>query len=66
MILVSFISLKWPPFGKDLLTQLIVWFLCIMSISHVCFEGGTLVLITQVPGHCLHFTTVNVKAATNQ
>ena len=37
-----------------------------LLVSYFCFEGETLVLITPVPGHCLHFTTVNVKAVTNQ
>ena len=28
----------------------------VLVISHVGFEGGTLVLIASVPGHCLSFT----------
>ena len=28
----------------------------ILVISNFGFEGGTLVLITSVPGHCLSFT----------
>ena len=28
----------------------------IVVISHFGFEGGTLVLIASVPGHCLTFT----------
>ena len=28
----------------------------IVVISHFGFEGGTLVLIVSVPGHCLSFT----------
>ena len=28
----------------------------ILVISHFGFEGGTLVLIVSVPGHCLSFT----------
>ena len=28
----------------------------VLVISHFAFEGGTLVLIAPVPGHCLHFT----------
>ena len=28
----------------------------ILVISHIGFEGGTLVLIASVPGHCLSFT----------
>ena len=27
-----------------------------LVISHFGFEGGTLVLIASVPGHCLYFT----------
>ena len=27
-----------------------------ISISHFCFKGRILVLIVQVPGHCLPFT----------
>ena len=29
----------------------------ILVISHFVFEGGTLVLIATVPGHCLPFTS---------
>ena len=28
----------------------------ILVISHFDFEGGTLVLIASVPGHCIYFT----------
>ena len=28
----------------------------ILVVSHFSFEGGTLVLIASVPGHCLSFT----------
>ena len=28
-----------------------------LGVSHFGFEGGTLVLIASVPGHCLHFTS---------
>ena len=28
----------------------------ILVVSHFGFEGGTLVLIASVPGHCLSFT----------
>ena len=28
----------------------------LLVISHFGFEGGTLVLIASVPGHCLSFT----------
>ena len=27
-----------------------------LVVSHFGFEGGTVVLIAQVPGHCLPFT----------
>ena len=33
-------------------------FIVILVISHFGFEGGTLVLIASVPGHCLPFTFV--------
>ena len=29
----------------------------ILVISHFGFEGGTMVLIASVPGHCLNFTS---------
>ena len=29
-------------------------------ISHFGFEGGTLVLIASVPGHCLSFTKIKI------
>ena len=32
------------------------FFFVILVTSHFCFEGGTLVLIAPVPGHCLPFT----------
>ena len=31
----------------------------ILVICHFGFEGGALVLIASVPGHCLHFTLFN-------
>ena len=51
---------EWPPFGKELHIRLTVCSLCIPSIctfgvSQCGFEGGTVVLIAPVPGHCLPF-----------
>ena len=61
-VLVSSVKVaEWPPFGRELL----VWFSyvlfvfllsVILDISHFCFEGGTLVLVVSIPGHCLSFT----------
>ena len=47
---------------KELLFWLTIRSLCIMSICDFgCFpfgfEGGTLVLMAPVPGHCLHIAT---------
>ena len=33
-----------------------MFFIVILVTSHFGFEGGTLVLIAPVPGHCLSFT----------
>ena len=48
----------WPPFGKKLLTQktYVRFVLClfvILVVSHLGFEGVTLVLIVPVPDYCL-------------
>ena len=55
-------QVKLPvPFGKELLIRLATFSLYIISIlfvvSHFGFGGGTLILIAQVPGHCLPFTS---------
>ena len=57
-------------FGKELLTPLIVCFLCITCIyicnfvvSYFDFESGISVLIAPLPGRCLHFTLENVSSA---
>ena len=34
----------------------VFWLIVILIISHIGFEGGTLVLIASVPVHCLSFT----------
>ena len=51
LMLVNIIIVRFrlgvAPFGKELLTRLV--------FSHFGFEGGTLVLIASVPGHCLSF-----------
>ena len=33
----------------------------ILVISHISFDGRTLVLIASVPGHCLSFTSEMLK-----
>ena len=48
---------EWLPFGKMLLIRSTVCFLCFMSVcnfvvSNSGFEGGTVVRIAPVPGHC--------------
>ena len=52
---------KWPPFGKELPTLLIICSHTILTIfisyiSRFGFEGGIWVLIAQVPGHCTFVT----------
>ena len=54
---------EWPHFGRELLIRFTVCSLCILTlvmvilvISYFGFEGGTLVLIASVLGHCLSFT----------
>ena len=52
-----------PPLGKELLTwlpddSLCDMFVCISVISHFDFEDTSLVLIVQVPGHCLSFSFI--------
>ena len=52
---------EWPPFGKELLTRLTVYSLCIISICSfsyfpIWFEGRLWVVIALVPDHCLRFT----------
>ena len=34
----------------------IFWLIVVLVISHFGFDGGTLVLIASVPGHCLSLT----------
>ena len=37
--------------------------LCLLVYSFGCFEGGNLILIAPVPGHCLSFnTTLDVSS----
>ena len=57
-IILSMVKVaEWPPFWKELLIPLTVCYLfVILIISHFGFEGRFLVLIVlivQVPGHCL-------------
>ena len=56
--LILILVAEWPPFGKELLTELFICSLCILSICNLSyfpfgFEGGIGVLITLVPGHCI-------------
>ena len=46
-----------PPFGEELLIRLTVCSLCIfiLCVSHIRFEGGTVVLIA------LHYVNVSVR-----
>ena len=37
------------------------WLIVMLVICHFGFEGGTLVLIASVPGHCLSFTFCHPK-----
>ena len=53
--------LKRLPIGRELLIRFTVCSVCVLTycdfvVSHFGFEGGTLVLIASVPGHCLSFT----------
>ena len=46
---------EWPPFGKWLLSQLIICYICILTIcnlviSHFGYEGWIWDLIAPVPG----------------
>ena len=52
-------------FWRELLIRFTVCSLCILTycnlfISHFVFEGGTLVLIASVTGHCLSFSFENI------
>ena len=47
---------EWPSFGKELLTRLTIFSLCILNIcilniSRFVFEGGICVLFAPVPDH---------------
>ena len=60
---MNFSSVKvaeWPPFGTELLIRLtecsLCFYLLFLVVSHFDFEGGSVVLIAQFPGHCLHVT----------
>ena len=59
---------EWPSFGKELLTQLTICSLCILTIGNFNyfpfrFLGRNLhwVLIAQVPGHCILVTFATIK-----
>ena len=62
---------EWPPFGRELLIRFTICSLCFfyffvfLVISHLGFEGGTLVLIASVPGRCLSFTFLPYKLICN-
>ena len=51
----------WLPFRKRLLPQLamILFIGVIVVISNFDFDGRTLVLILEAPGHCLLLTGMN-------
>ena len=58
----------WPRFGRELLIRFTVCSFCILTICNFSyfpdvsgFEGGTLVPIASVPGHCLSFSLSNVS-----
>ena len=48
---------EWPPFGKEELlirsTVCSLYYVYLSICSFGCFEGGALVLIASVPGHCV-------------
>ena len=44
---------EWAPFGRELLTQLIVSVICITCISHFGLEGRIFVLVASNPDNCL-------------
>ena len=53
--------IEWPPFEKELPTQLAVcshciWLFVILVISRFGFEGGVWFLIASVPVNCLLVT----------
>ena len=52
---------EWSPFGKELSTRLTICSLCILTVCNFSyfpfwFEGGILVLIATVAGHCILVT----------
>ena len=52
---------EWPPFGKEQLTWLTIWSLCILTICNFSyasfgFEGGICVMVAPVPGLCILVT----------
>ena len=61
-IIFSFVcAAEWTPFGKELPTWLTICSLCILTICNFSyfpfgFEGGILLLIVPVPGHCILVT----------
>ena len=54
MILSYVYVAEWQLLTRFVLFVLLL--IVILVISHFGFEGGTLVLIASVPGHCLSFT----------
>ena len=61
---------EWPSFGKELLTRLTMFSLCILTFCNFSyfqkfgFEGWIWVLIASVPGICLLFTSIGNRIKT--
>ena len=39
----------------------VLYLICNLVVSHFGFEGGTIVLIAPIPGHCLSFTFCMIR-----
>ena len=52
---------EWSSFKGELLMFSLYFDIEILDISHFGFEGGTLVLIAPVPGHCFYFALNTVQ-----
>ena len=60
---------EWPFFGKELLTRLTIYSLCILTFCNFSyfsfgFEGWIWVLIASVPGICILFTSIGNRIKT--
>ena len=52
----------WERAAHSVYRMLSLYFdIVILVIFHFGFEGGTLVLIALVPGHCLYFTFCQIN-----